>query len=290
MGYLFSGKLREVGMANLDLVFRDTLSRAEKTRILRQSCRNFALVALDVIWFSKDTARRVRSLVRFERPLEQVFLKDRGYLCVTGHLGNWEVLGHAASLHGYPMASVATPLKNPEVDRIFRRARELSGQIIIKREGAVRAMLQALRNNGRVAILLDQNTMLTEGGIFVDFFGTPATVSAAGATLALRTGAELQFGFCLPQPDGTYSVHLPGGFEPPPYDRENSEKQIREVTTRITQMYEKVIRQFPECWLWMYKRWKHVRPGDERNRYPFYTSELGPDLIPPSYKYEADES
>ena len=45
-----------------------------------------------------------------------------------------------------------------------------------------------------------------------------------------------------------------------------------------------MIRTHPECWVWLYKRWKHVRPGDARDRYPFYTSELRPDLIPPSFR------
>lgn len=286
VGYLFSGRLKSVGRANLDLVFGDRLSREDKTRILKQSCRTFALVALDSIWFSAKTVERTRQWVSFEKHPGEVFKDGKGALCLTGHLGNWEVLGHAAAVAGFPLASVATPLKNPAVDEFLRRARETAGQTIIERSGAVRALLQTLRQGGRVALLLDQNTQINEGGVFVDFFGVPATVSAAAASLAYRTGTNIYFGFCIPQPDGSYRVRIPRSIAPPPYDRERVDKAVLAITREICSVYEEEIRACPECWLWMYKRWKHVRPGDTRDRYPFYSSELAAHLIPPSYHHE----
>jgi Kdo2-lipid IVA lauroyltransferase/acyltransferase len=144
-------------------------------------------------------------------------------------------------------------------------------------------MLRILKNGGLVALLLDQNTQLNEGGVFVDFFGVPATVSAAGASLAYRTGTGIAFGFSIPDANGCYHIHLPPVINPPPYRRENADQATLELTRQITRVYEDMIRAHPECWLWMYKRWKHIRPGDSRERYPFYSSELRADLIPPSY-------
>lgn len=290
VGYHFSGRLKAVGRANIDLAFGDRLSPTEKTAILKQSCRTFALVALDIIWFSKHTVERTKRWVSFEREPADIFKQGQSAVCLTGHLGNWEVLGHAAAVAGFPLASVATPLKNPAVDEFLRRARETAGQTIIERAGAVRALLQTLRRGGRVALLLDQNTQINEGGIFVDFFGLPATVSAAGASLAYRTGTSIFFGFCIPQPDGSYRVRVPRSITPPPYDRDRVDDAVRKITEDITAVYEEEIRACPQCWMWMYKRWKHVRPGDRRDRYLFYTSELGEHLIPPSYKQEAHES
>ena len=283
LGYHLSGRLKAVGRANLDLVFGNRLSPREKTRILKASCGTFALVTLDVAWFSRNTAARVNACTTFEREPAEVIGGGKPYICITGHFGNWEVLGLAAALRGYPLASVATPLKNHVVDQLFRREREATGQIIIDRTGAVRSMLRILKDGGRVALLLDQNTQLNEGGVFVDFFGVPATVSAAGASLAYRTGTGIAFGFSIPDADGCYHIHIPPVIVPPPYRRENADQTILELTQRITRVYEEMIRAHPECWLWMYKRWKHVRPGDARDRYPFYTSVLRPDLIPPSY-------
>ena len=283
LGYHFAGRLKAVGRANLDLVFGDTLPPNEKQRILKASCRTFALVALDIAWFSRDTAKRIADWTAFEREPGEV-IGGKPYICITGHFGNWEVLGLAAALRGYPLASVATPLKNPVVDRILRRQREATGQIILDREGAVRSMLRTLKEGGRVALLLDQNTQINEGGVFVDFFGVPATVSAAGASLAYRTGTGIAFGFSIPDANGRYHIHIPPTIAPPPYRREHADEAILDLTRQITRVYEDMIRTHPECWVWLYKRWKHVRPGDARDRYPFYTSELRPDLIPPSFR------
>ena len=283
LGYHFSGRLKAVGRANLDLVFGDRMSPQEKLRILKASSRTFALVTLDMAWFSRNIAARVNTFTTFEREPGEV-IGGKPYICITGHFGNWEVLGLAAALRGYPLASVATPLKNPVVDQLFRRQREATGQVILDRAGAVRSMLRTLKSGGRVALLLDQNTQINEGGVFVDFFGVPATVSAAGASLAYRTGTGIAFGFSIPDADGRYHIHIPPAITPLPYRKENADQAILELTQQITRVYEDMIRAHPECWLWMYKRWKHVMPGDARERYPFYTSELRPDLIPPSYR------
>jgi KDO2-lipid IV(A) lauroyltransferase len=287
LGYHLAGRLRDVAFANLDVVFGQKISKDEKDRILRQSTRNVALVALDSIWFSHRTAERVRQWVHTEVSLKAVFPEGSPAICLTGHFGNWEILGHVAALAGYPLASVATPLKNRTVDHLLRQAREVAGQIIIEREGAVRKMLQILRRKGRVALLLDQNTSLMEGGIFVDFFNVPATMSPAAAALALRTQSRIVFGFSIPQADGSYGVFSPAVLEPPPFSAASADRQAAELTQHIAKIFEQAILDHPECWLWMYKRWKHVRPGDDRARYPFYTSELRPDLIPPSYRYES---
>lgn len=283
LGYHCSGRLKAVGRANLDLVFGDGMPPQEKLRILKASSRTFALVTLDVAWFSRNTAARVNAFTAFEREPAEV-IGGKPYICITGHFGNWEVLGLAAALRGYPLASVATPLKNPVVDQLFRRQREATGQVILDRAGAVRSMLRTLKNGGRVALLLDQNTQINEGGVFVDFFGVPATVSAAGASLAYRTGTGIAFGFSIPDANGRYHIHIPPAIMPPPYHKENADQAVLDLTQQITRVYEDMIRAHPECWLWMYKRWKHVKPGDAREHYPFYTSELRPDLIPPSYR------
>lgn len=286
VGFRLAGPLRSVGMANLDVAFGNRLSSKDKTHLLLQSSRNLALVMLDTIWFSHQTTERVPRWVRMDVDLPNLFPANRPAVCLTGHFGNWEVLGHAAALAGYPLSSVATPLKNLAVDRLLRQAREAAGQHIIEREGAVRRLMQALKNNGRVALLLDQNTSLMEGGIFVDFFGVPATMSPAAASLACHTQSRIIFGFCIPEKDGTYRVFSPRVMEPPPFSKENAREMIAALTQDIAHVFEQVILSAPECWLWMYKRWKHIRPGDTRDRYPFYSSELRPDLIPASYRHD----
>lgn len=268
LGYLVSPGLRRIGRANLDLAFGASIPIREKKRILRRSFQAFALTTLDVFWFARDMKERVRRFVRFERPLAEVLGGGRR-ICLTGHFGNWEILGQAVVLSGYPLTSVAMPLKNPAVDERFNRFRQAAGQAIVPRQGAVRALIRTLRAGGNVALLLDQNTPPSEGGVFVDFFGRPVAVSAAGAVLASRTGAPVAFGFALPERQG-YLVRLPPGL--PPTRPGTPENEVQQWTQRITRLYEDEIRRRPECWVWTYKRWKYIRPGDDPQHYPFYAT------------------
>jgi Kdo2-lipid IVA lauroyltransferase/acyltransferase len=267
-GYALAPGLRRIGMANLDLVFGGSKSAAEKRRILRMSFRNIALVALDLFWFSRNTREKIGRHVSAGGEMKEGLARTP-MICLTGHLGNWEVLGCAIAAGGHSLASVATPLKNPEVDRMLVAMRSAAGQQVIRRRGAVREMLRVLRSGGRVALLLDQNTKIKEGGVFVDFFGVPATVSPAAAALALRSGSCLGFGFCVPDGRG-YRVIVPGILNPGDVKGLPEDEAVTELTRRITGIYERVIREHPEGWLWMYKRWKHIKPGDDVGRYPFY--------------------
>lgn len=271
VGYWVSPLLRRMGRANLELAFGAERTATERERILRRSFQSFALVVLDAFWFARNTRERLRRWVRFERPLAEV-LGGGAHLCLTGHLGNWELLGQATAQEGFPLASVATPLKNPAVDRVFNRHRQTLGQLIIPRQGAVRALLRVLRDGGNVALLLDQNTRLSDGGVFTDFFGRPVTVSAAAALLSARAQAGFVFGFCLPDERGGYLVRMPPVLPPAP--RDAGEAVLAEWTSRITQVYEDEVRRRPECWLWTYKRWRFIRPGDDPARYPFYATPI----------------
>jgi lauroyl/myristoyl acyltransferase len=179
-------------------------------------------------------------------------------------------------MRGFPLVSVASPLANQRVDDLFMEIRESTGQQVLPKHGVVKALLTTLRDGGNIGILLDQNTKPADGGIFVDFFNLPVPISAAGASLALRTNAEIVFGFCLPQPDGTYQVHIPFRMTPQVRDGEDMKAAIQRLTQEIAKVIESAIREYPEAWLWMYKRWKYVGPGRPRTEYPFYAKELTP--------------
>lgn len=269
VGALCARRARRVGLANLDLVYGDSLSSRQKRRILRESFCTFALVTLDILWFTRHPRERLARYIQFDdETLER--LDRTPLICVTGHLGNWESLGQAVANAGFPLHSVAAPLSNPGVDKLFIPSRQLTGQTILSSEGALRPLLKLLRGGGRFAILLDQNTKPSEGGVFVPFFGLPVPMSAGAALLALRTRSNLVFGFCIPQPDGTYRVDvlhwMPAGEGPDGTGPEAVEAMTRLIASRL----EDAVRTYPGRWLWMYKRWKHVPTGADRSRYPFY--------------------
>ncbi len=261
---------RRVALANLDFAYRGALPPAQRDAILRGVFENAARTILDVLWFSRDNAARIRRWVRLSPELAARLTEPRAQIVVTAHLGNWEVLGQALTAAGAPLLSVATPLANPAVDRLFVRQRELTGQVVVPRSGAVACMLRHLHAGGKVGMLLDQNTIPAHGGVFVRFFGWPVPVSTAAAALALRVQAEICFVYCLPESDGGYRGVLSAVITPADFGRDRSPEMVRRLTQRISDLTEAAVRRHPDLWLWTYKRWRLVEPGWPRKDYPFY--------------------
>jgi KDO2-lipid IV(A) lauroyltransferase len=197
LAYHLCKRERTIGMANLNTVFGNTKSTAEKQTILKKSLGSFSLTMADLFWFSRHTDNRVTKYQRII-PSPPVCAENRAQILITAHAGNWELIGLESGLRGWNVASVAAITKNPSIDKHLNALRQKTGQTIIPREGALRALLGRLRNQGKAAFVLDQNTSPKKGGIWVDFLGMPTPVSSAPAHLAYRTGAEIIFAFSQP--------------------------------------------------------------------------------------------
>lgn len=272
LGYVLPLPVKRVAHANLKLALGSSYDAQARRRILRTAYETFALVLLDIFWFTRDTAERITEWVVFDPDLATQLFQKRAHVCVTAHLGNWELLGHAVSVQGYPLHSVAAPLINPAVEPYFARTRQVSGQVIIPQTGAIRRLLRILKDDGKIGLLLDQNTKLTEGGRFVDFFGLPAPMSEAGASLAIQTQSEILFGFCIPERTGRYHVHTAPRIDPcaAEWTTLTKPEQISAITQRIARHIEQAIRAHPHAWCWMYKRWKYFPSDRGPTDYPFY--------------------
>lgn len=255
---------RNIALANLDSAFGPALPAADKEAVVRRSFHVFAQVMLDLFWFSAFARKRILAHVTLDDSFRH-YLDTEPVIAVTAHFGNWEVMGQAASAHGRPSVSVMAPLENPFATWILKRFRGATGQQVAEREGAVRTLIRALRHKGRVALLMDQNTLPEEGGVFVPFFGLPVPVSKAVHALSAHTGAAIVLTFCRANPDGSYTA-----FARPPLPPARADDPEEKITGLITNVVEEEIRKHPEQWLWMYKRWKFVPPGAPRDKYPYY--------------------
>lgn len=267
IGYHLAISSRKIARANVELVFGSSLTAAQKKAMVRRAFRNVTLVILDLFWFSRNTRARVRRYVRFDSSMD-VIRPLKPAISVTGHFGNWEILGQAVSYEDPPFLAVAAHVKNSIVDNMVGRLRRESNQQIAFKSGAVRQALRMLLAGGRVGLLLDQNILPREGGIYVDFFGLPVPMSSVAERLALKTGIPIVFSFCIPDGDGYVCYApppiLPGSFKP----------DTGAITRMIAGVLEQEILRHPECWVWMYKRWKHYQPGEKPAGYPFYSKPL----------------
>lgn len=187
----------------------------------------------------------------------------KGTLVVTAHLGNWELIGFVYALLGVKLHIVARDIKNPRVNKVWVELRESSGLKVIRakrRQGGLKQMLQALKGNESVAIVLDQN-MPAGGGVFVDFFGKPASTLDLVAVLAKRTGAAVVPAFTFRRSDGSHHAVISPPLEWEHVTSDDPHADVVHNTQRYTRIIEDAIRAHPDQWLWLHRRWK-VQPND----------------------------
>ncbi len=189
--------------------------------------------------------------------------RGKGTIVVTAHLGNWELLGVLYSLLGVKLHIVARDIKNKSANKLWVELRESSGLKQIsahRRQGGLKKMLSALKNNEAIAIVLDQ-AMAPDIGVFVDFFGKPACTLDLVAVLAKRTGAAVVPAFTHRKPDGTHHAVI---FPPLEWEEVASDEAHADIvhnTQRYTALIEAAIREHPDQWLWLHRRWKHQPNG-----------------------------
>jgi KDO2-lipid IV(A) lauroyltransferase len=217
--------------------------------------RHFGQVIIDLLWMQGRNAKTLGPLVEFvgKEHVEAALARGKGFVCATGHLGHWEA--HALG-HGYafaPAAVVGRPLDNPALEARLAALRQASGNTIISKRRALPDILRFLRSNGVVAILMDQNVQESDG-IFVDFFGRPAATTTVVAALAAKTGCAVIPGHSEVLPDGRCRVT----YEPPRFfdDSQGREAGIARMTQELTSRIEAWVRERPEQWLWIHRRWK----------------------------------
>jgi KDO2-lipid IV(A) lauroyltransferase len=258
--YLFDKKQRKIAYENLRNAYGDELSDIQMRKIIRSNYLHFALVWLDFVKLPRivNTSNwqnyfQVEGLEFARKALKE----GKGIIFVTGHVGNWEVLGCAFDFFFHPLHSIAKHLKNPFVDRFLTRLREEGRQKIIFTENASREIIRVLRNNKLLGILVDQNAR--ENNIFVDFFGQKAATTRSVATISLKMGAPIIMIF-LRRTDRKYKFKITLS-KPIQIERTgNLEKDILSLTQRYTTIIESRIREHPHEWLWMHRRWKTKPP------------------------------
>jgi Kdo2-lipid IVA lauroyltransferase/acyltransferase len=249
---------RRVALANLAQAFPD-LPDLVRRRLARRAWQHLGmtLVELARLLIRPLEATLQELAVEGAEHLHDVMREHGRALMLTAHLGNWEYLAAVHRLVGYPLAIVVRPLDSPTLDQVTAAMRRKTGVQLIDKRGALRPVLEALRQGSLVAILLDQNATRREG-VFVPFFARPASTSRSLALLALRTRTPIVPIFIRRQATGRHHVVIEAPLSPPPVH--DLEAAIVELTSRCTLAIEAAIRRTPEQWLWAHDRWR-TRPS-----------------------------
>jgi len=252
-------RLRRVALVNLAMAWPDAAPR-ERDRIADGVFRSIARLLVTLARFPSMNRANIAEWIRYEgfEHFEEARRHGKGVLFATAHLGNWELSAFAHALLTASMNVVVRPLDNPRIDQLIERRRTLSGNRLIEKKDFARGILKALAANEAVGILIDQNASL-DSGVFVDFFGIPACAGTGFVKLAAHTGAAVIPGFALwSDAESKYILR----FFPPVAMTGDLQKD----TARLHAVLESVIRQYPDQWLWIHRRWK-TRPAGEPSLY-----------------------
>lgn len=249
---------RKVGLENLAMAFGDRYTPAERDRIVREVYRHFCCMLMEIL----HTPRRIHltnyrdhvELVGHEPILDQMITGGRPMIFLSGHYGNWELAGYVFGLFGFPTVSVARTLDNPYLDRYLRSFRERTGQSLIPKTGGFDQMVEVLRSGQVLSFLADQDA--GQRGLYVDFFGRPASTHKAIALLAIEHRAPVVVGVARRiGPGFRYEIRCEDIIDPA--DLAGSADDVRLLTQRFTSALERLIRQDPTQYLWLHRRWKH---------------------------------
>lgn len=254
LGFTLLRRERRKAIDHVGLAFPDS-SPAERERIVREMFRHLGCSLFEICWIPNLDPDKLAASTRFENieHLHQALEGGRGVLLFTAHCGNWEWLGASLAIAEFPINTIAREMDDSRLNEFIMSTRALHGLRTIERgsEMSGRAILQALRSGGILAMLIDQN--IVAENVEVDFFGQPALTPVGPARLAIRSGAAAIAGF-IERRDGIQHIR----FEAPVFTSRDDDPG--ELTRLMTEAIERQVRKRPEQWVWMHKRWRKRKP------------------------------
>jgi len=259
---------RRITLANLQRAFPEK-TPAQRRRIGRASYRHVFLEAVEFARLSRmergSCLDHVVEVVHEERA--GLLREQGGFVISLGHLGNWEFLAHYWAERGFPLATLYKPMHNALLDARFLETRKRSGVEYISTRLAGRELWRrlvgAIRRGAGVGFLIDQDAR--RQGIFIPFFGHPASTATGAATLALRQGVPIVPVFCFRVAPFQFRIEVGEPIRPP--DARRAAAHIEELTRRQVAALESAIRRAPEQYFWLHNRWK-TQPRERRKGDP----------------------
>lgn len=260
------GLRRKLTDENLAIAFPEA-SAAERRRLARQMWEHLLLMACEIAHARRkihETNWRKFIDVHRKRDLMRSFLEPRAKVVVTAHFGNFEIGGYITGFWGFPTYTVARPLDNPHLDGLVNRFRESMGQKIIPSQGTAELADSLLATGGTLVLVGDQHA--GQKGVWVDFFGRPASCHKALALFTLlnkapmlvtyvkRSDRPMKFEIGLAD---YFDPTLPGG---------DDLAGVTELTQWYNDVLEEEIRRAPEQYWWLHNRWREAPTGKQRRR------------------------
>lgn len=261
--YRFNKRHRDRAVRHLQLSFPDW-PQEKYRQVARASIHNQLLLGLEVLittrWIKPARWRRHITLREMGPTIRRLLEHGSGMIFLTGHFGNWEVVGYTMATLGFRTYAVARAFDNPYINRWMLGFRESTGLVILDKRGVSMETDGLLADRQIVSFIVDQDA--GRKGCFVDFFGRKASTYKSIALLAMRHDVPVVVGYCrrLGQPFrfeiGVQRTILPAEWA-------DKDDPMTWITQEYTHALEDVVRSAPEQYLWIYRRWRHRPRGEQ---------------------------
>jgi len=255
--YRFDRRHREIAIDQLRGSFPDW-TEAKIRRTAKASIQNMVCMGLELLLTPRhirpDTWRKHIRLRNMEDVVATLIARDRPMVLVTGHFGNWELAGYFSAAIGLAFSSVARRIDNPYINDLIFGVRERAGQRMIYKQGAAAQVARAFDNNEAVSMVCDQDAGAR--GLFVDYFGRPASTFKSIGLLAMQYEAPIAV-ICCRRLDGRFNFEIFNQRTIKPSEWAGKDDPLKWITQEYTTALETAVRTQPDQYFWVHRRWKH---------------------------------
>jgi KDO2-lipid IV(A) lauroyltransferase len=250
---------KRVMRANIQRAFGSSIPKHRLRTLMRRCYRYSGISAVEFMRLrTRSDAQIKNQVLRIEGEHHYLQLggTSGGFIALTGHLGNWEFMGAYFSAEGLRVSVIAKPIHNPFVNDYVNRIRQEKGYEVISTDEGMKKIVSRLKASGAVVFLADQDARKT--GIFVEFFGSPASTHTGPALFMTRLRIPILPVFDIRVGLDKHVII----FHPPIYPPQEADKTeaIRLVTEQHVRILEDMVRQYPDQYFWYHRRWK-TQPG-----------------------------
>lgn len=257
MVYVFSRRDRLKAQRNAYLAFGRELSQNQLKTLARKCFINMGKMAVDVIRIRRHYDDELRNLIDIEglENLDPVYNKGHGVIVPTGHIGNFELLAVHFARMGYKVGVIGRRLYDPRFDELIRTGREQMGMKVFDTRQSPREMMRWLKDGGMLGVLMDTDSFRVRS-MFIPVFGRLSHTPVGQSILALRTDTPVVPIICL-RNGSRYKIKVWPEIK---IERtENFEHDVYNLTKECTRIWEKIVKENKDQWIWIHNRW-HNRP------------------------------
>ncbi|RBQ26200.1 MULTISPECIES: lipid A biosynthesis acyltransferase [Arcobacteraceae] len=252
--YKFNKKHKSIAIANLNLVYGNSISQEKKENIIYNSYKSLVFNMYEFIENQNITKENMfkKANILNKEIIEKAFKENRKVIYITAHYGGWEItLPYIALMFG-EIAVVNRKMDNPHIQEKYAKARTKNKITMLEKESAAKGMIQAFKDNKSIAVVIDQHI---GSGLDIDFLGQKAKATDSTSRMALKFDAIIIPIFTVNNGFRDWTIEVKEAIDVRSFEFKTNDK-IKELTQIQNDIVSKQIFEKPDFWLWQHKRFK----------------------------------